>query len=104
MNGIEVLVFFNCEGNLDVCDDAFHARALYKGIIHKELWASDARHQASAVLYWSIVWYTHTCTIYICYTHTHTHTHTNLLQDDARMHHRPAPPTTCLTRLTRAPV
>ena len=86
MNGIEVLVFFNCEGNLDVCDDAFHARALYKGIIHKELWASDARHQASAVLYWSIVWYTHTCVehrvvythvyyIYMFYTHTHTHTH-----------------------------
>ena len=87
MNGIEVLVFFNCEGNLDVCDDAFHARALYKGIIHKELWASDARHQASAVLYWSIVWYTHTSVlehrvvythvyyIYMLYTHTHTHTH-----------------------------
>ena len=69
-------MFFNCEGNLDLRDDAFHARALYKGIIHKELWASDPRHQASAVLYWSIVWYTHTHGYCICIWYTYTHTYT----------------------------
>jgi pimeloyl-ACP methyl ester carboxylesterase len=59
--GIEVVVLISCEGNLDVADDAFHARKLYASIIHKELWARDAQQARAAVLYWSIVWMMREC-------------------------------------------
>jgi len=57
--GIQVKTFMVCEGNLDHLDDAFHARALFKEIIHKELWADNAEHKTAAVLYWSILWMMH---------------------------------------------
>lgn len=44
-----------CEGNLDA-GDCYHAFALARNVIHKELWSKDGRHRRSAVLYWSALW------------------------------------------------
>ena len=57
----DVSLLLSCEGNLDTEDDAFHARMLYRGIIHRELWAPLRSHQLSAVMYWSIVWMMREC-------------------------------------------
>ena len=60
-HNISVCLLISCEGNLDTRDDAFHARALFQGIMHKELWVRDPSHQQSAVMYWSIVWMMSEC-------------------------------------------
>jgi hypothetical protein len=60
-HGIEVPLLIYCEGNLDAEDDAFHARALFHAVVHKDLWAGPRASQASAVLYWSIVWMMREC-------------------------------------------
>lgn len=50
---VELLLY--CEGNLDL-GDCYHAQALARNVIHKELWSQDVIHRRSAVLFWSAVW------------------------------------------------
>jgi pimeloyl-ACP methyl ester carboxylesterase len=50
---VELLLY--CEGNLDR-GDCYHAQALARNVIHKELWSQDVIHRRSAVLFWSAVW------------------------------------------------
>lgn len=50
---VDLLLY--CEGNLDE-GDCFHARALSRNVIHKELWSPDLMHRRAAVLFWSAAW------------------------------------------------
>lgn len=53
--GIGVDLLFYCEGNLDK-GDCFHALALARNVVHKELWSPDLIHRRAAVLFWSAAW------------------------------------------------